>query len=196
MKEVTETGSLLVSKLLKATCVLLIALIASIGLHKLYGAIYPYSGIQGECWHCGAQTMLIPGGWAAFCPRHTPLFGILRWVMVFAFAVSMLVTTISLWLMMRWIAQWGSRRISLLLVILCVAALLISVVFNRQSAQFSQQYVTAIIILFFVLSAVYVDSIESVFIMAIVAIFLAGLVALIIQFIFWVLLGYMNIVPG
>ena len=190
-------GAPLLRRLLVRWCTFLLSLATGVSVYRLYGIIFPFiNSPAGFCKRCGARTNLYPSGWATFCNAHSPHFRILQIALVFSEAISFLVTVIALWLILRLNSEWGGKSARLVMVIICMAFMIMFVVLSRQELNLAQQFVSALFIMFFVLSAVYADSLESIIVMSVVAVGLAALIAFIIQIINWLLIGYMELVPA
>lgn len=169
-------------------------LIAAVSLYRGYACLFPFRfGADGVCLYCGSKTALGPGGWADFCPRHEAFLGILPAVMVAGEALSLAAVAISLWLVVRAAAYRLGRRASLVIVLVSLAAVLSLLLVRGGGGRMMQQFLFALFAMLFVLTAIYVDSIESLFIMTAVALGIAGLVAFLIKMISWVIVGYMAI---
>jgi len=173
---------------LAAVCV--ISTVAALGLYAGYKYLFPFKAMpQGVCLACGAKTRLGPMGWADFCPRHNPLT-LLPPLMVIAETISLFCSAISGWLILRRFAYWGGRTVSLGLVLLCVAAMALYVLTAREPLHMAHHFVLALFLLIYILSAAYVDSVESLIMVASIAVGIAVLLTFVIQFISWIVMGY------
>lgn len=163
---------------------------AAIGLFLGYRWLFPFrSAAHGVCIACGARTRLGPGGWADFCPRHNPLTP-LPPLMVIAEAASLLSAAISGWFLLRRLAHLGGRTVSLALVLLCVAAMLLYALAVREPLHPAQHFTIAIFLLVYVLSAAYVDGVESLIMVTSVTLIVAAILCFVIQLMTWLLMGY------
>ena len=185
------TGGEPVRYVTRTAIVFLVALAAAAGLYKLYGTVFPFSRAPlGICRHCGARTAFIPGGWAPFCPAHTPLFGILQAGMIMLEALFLLAVAVSFWMFLREVVQHGGWSESTVLAVLClvIAVMFLLATPNRLTA--AQRFSAVALYMIYVLSALFIDRMESLMVMLVVAVALSAAVALIVQIAFWVLVGY------
>ncbi len=173
---------------LAAVCVISTAV--ALGLYAGYKYMFPFRAMpQGVCLACGAKTRLGPMGWADFCLRHNPLT-LLPPLMVIAETISLSCSAISGWLILRRFAYWGGRTVSLGLVLLCVAAMAIYVPTAREPLRMANHFMLALFLLIYILSAAYVDSVETLIMVASVAVGIAVLLTFVIQFMSWIVMGY------
>lgn len=176
----------------KLAAVWAVSTVVALGLYFGYRHLFPYRSVaQGICLACGAQTRLGPRGWADFCPRHNPLTP-LPPLMVIGETLSLLVSAICGWLILRRFARWGGRTVSLGLVLLCVALMALYVLAAPEPLHMMHHFALALFLLVYALSAAYVDSVESLIIVATVALGGAALLCVVIQVMTWVVMGYLG----
>ena len=162
----------------------------SAGLFLGYRILFPFrASPRGSCLCCGSQTRLGPGGWADFCARHHP-FTPLPPLMVVAEAVSLFVSAIAGWLILRRIAYLGGRAVSMGLLLLCLAGMALCAFIVPEPLRTWHHFLLALLLLVYVLSAAFVDSLESIFTTAAVAVAVAALLTFIIRMLHLIMLGY------
>jgi hypothetical protein len=163
---------------------------AAAGLLIGYRILFPFrASPRGHCLCCGAQTRLGPAGWADFCARHHP-FTPLPPLMVVAEAVSLFVSAIAGWLILRRIAFLGGRAVSMGLVLLCLAGMALCAFIVPEPLRTWHHFSLALLLLVYVLSAAFVDSVESILTTAAIAVAGAALLTFIIRMLHWIMLGY------
>jgi hypothetical protein len=195
LAEVNGKNKLSVSRsLLITTAILVLSLIGSIAAYRGYRYIFPFTGMpSGVCRYCGEKTLLGEGGWKAFCPRHTPLMGIVQSLIIFGEAVFLLLAAASFWWLLRLFSRWRGKRASTAILIVCIACVVVFVIMSGGKINLRLQFLVALFISLLGLSAIYMESLESLFTVAIMALILAALVALLLRIISWVLIGYMQL---
>lgn len=163
---------------------------AAAGLYAGYRALFPFSSSpRGLCLRCGARTQLGLRGWADFCARHHPCTP-LPSLMVIAETLLLFVSAITGWMLLRRIAYFGGRAVSMGLVLLCVAAMALCALVIPKPLRTGHHFALALLLLSYIFSAAFVDSVESLFTVAAVAVAVAGLLTFLIQMLHWIMMGY------
>ncbi|MDD5557412.1 MAG: hypothetical protein PHN82_09200 [bacterium] len=164
---------------------------AALALFAGYRFLFPHRA-GGACLYCGGSTPFGPRGWGAFCIRHAPLAP-LPPLMIIVEAASLFAATLSLWFMLRALFTRGVPRAFIWIVGACAAAMLVCALFTGGGGFMRREFILGAGFLLFVLSAAYVESIESMVMVTAVAVFLAFALALLIHALRVVLFGYMGI---
>jgi hypothetical protein len=183
----------LASSLLPLIIVCAVSLGTALGLYRSYRFLFPFkTGAVGICMYCGASTDFSPGGWAEFCARHGPL-ALIPPVIVVAETISLFGACASFWLILRAFFLRGVRHAFLWIVFICATAMVGAMLVGHGSVRLWWHFCMGVVLLFFVLSAAYVDSLESAIVVITSALFIAASLALLIQVASWLLTGYFEI---
>jgi len=185
-------GASLARSLFPLIAALAVSVGAALALYRTYHFLFPFrSAPAGRCMYCGAVTPFGTRGWAAFCVRHGPL-ALLPPLIIIAETVSLFGAASSLWLILRAVFRRGVPRAFAWIVFTCAAVMTAAMVIRHGSFRLGPQFLMGAALLFFVLSAAYVDSLESGIVVIVAALLVAGALALLIQAIQLLLVGYVG----